>query len=136
MSRFTRALAVAATLAAIILAGMTAAHAQATDDHSRHDARRPPAQGQVGEAWHRRSPTFQQQTAADATLGRVLTRERFSIPDATPAQLPVPAPTQPNRQPSWLLVSLGVLAVLLLVAGLAVLGARRASRQARLGQPA
>ena len=65
-----------------------------------------------------------------AALGRVLARERFSIPDATPVQVPAPAPIQPNRQPSWLLTSLGVLAVLMLVAGLAALAARRARRRA------
>jgi hypothetical protein len=113
----------AATLAGITPASMTtAAHAQATDEPTRHDVRRPPTQGQVAEAWHRRSATSQQDKATDAPLGRVLAREPFSIPDPTPAQLPVSAPTQPNRQPSWLLVSLGVLAVEMLVAGLAVVG--------------
>jgi hypothetical protein len=45
---------VGVTLAVMTLAAMTAvAHAQATDEPtSRHDTRRPPTQGQVGEAWH------------------------------------------------------------------------------------
>ena len=60
-------------------------------------------------------------------------RERFAIPYGAPAEVPAPAPTQPNRQPSGLLTFLGVLAVLMLVAGLVVLAARRASRRARLG---
>jgi hypothetical protein len=129
MSKFARTLAVGATLAAISLAGMTsAAHAQATDEPTRH--RRPPTEGQVGESWRDRQATAKEQTAADAALGRVLARERFSIPNATPAEVPAPAPTQPNRQPSWLLTSLGVLAVLMLVAGLAALAARRARRRA------
>ena len=124
----TRALILGAMLAATHLASLTAlAHAQANDQQA---SRRPPTQGQVGEAWHRRSATSQQDKATDATLGREQAREPFAIPDPTPAQLPVSAPTQPNRQPSWLLVSLGALA------GLAVVGARRASRRARLGQPA
>ena len=133
MPKRTRTLVVAATLAATTLAGIIAAHAQVTDEHTR----RPPTQGQVGEAWHRRSATSQpktaQERAADAAIGRVEARGRVAVPNGTPAQLPVPAPTQPSRQPSWLLASLGVLAVL--VAGLAVLGARRAGRRARLGQP-
>ena len=67
----------------------------------------------------------------------------FSVPiqtllffTALSFQPTAPAPTQPNRPASWLLVSLGVLAVLLLAAGAAVLATRRASRRARLGQPA
>ena len=132
MSKLVRALVLGVALAAMNLAGLTAvASAQATEEPTgKQDARRPPTQGQVGEAWHRRSATSQQDKATDATLGREQAREPFAIPDPTPAQLPVSAPTQPNRQPSWLLVSLGALA------GLAVVGARRASRRARLGQPA
>ena len=126
MSKFIRTLAVGATLAAISLAGMTTAHAQATDQATL----RPPTERHVGESWRHRHTAAKEQTAADATLGRVLARERFSIPDATPAKVPAPAPTQPNRQPSWLLTSLGVLAVLMLVAGLAALAARRARRRA------
>jgi hypothetical protein len=126
MSRFTRTLAVAVTLSAISLAGITAAHAQATDQQA---TRRPPTERQVGESRRHRQPAAKAPTAADATLGRVLARERFSIPDTTPAQVPAPAPTRPNRQPSWLLTSLGVLAVVMLVVGAAVLVVRRASRR-------
>jgi hypothetical protein len=122
MSKLTRTLAVGAALAAISLAGMTAAHAQATDQQS---TLRPPAERRVGESWRHRQAAAQDQAAADATLRRVLARERFSIPDATPAKVPAPAPTQPNRQSSWLLTSLGVLAVVMLVAGLAARHARR-----------
>jgi len=127
MSKLTRTLVVAATLAAISLVAMTAvAHAQAT-------------QGQVGEAWHQHPAGSQQktaqETAADATLGRVLAPERSTIPNATPARVPAPVPTQSNQRPSWVLASFGVVAVLMLVVGLAVLAARRASRRARLGQP-
>jgi hypothetical protein len=138
MSKLTRTLAVAATLAAVTLAGMTTvAHAYpldpATDQPTSHQARRSPTQGQVGEAWHQHPVTSQPQTAADATLRRMLARERSTIPNQPAAQPAAPTPTHPNRQPGWLLASLGVLAVLLLVVGLAVLAARRASRQARLG---
>jgi carbohydrate-binding DOMON domain-containing protein len=143
MSKLTRTLVVGATLAAITLAGMTTvAHAYpldpATDQPTSHHARRPPTQGQVGEAWHQHPVTSQQttaqETAADATVGRMQARERFSIPNQTPAQVPAPAPAQPSGQPDWLVVSLGMLAaVLAVVAGLAVLAARRANRRARVG---
>jgi hypothetical protein len=140
MSKLTRTLVVGATLAALSLAGMTAvAHAQPTDEPSSHDATRPPTQGQVGEAWHKHPVTSQQKTAqeraADATVGRLLARERSAIPNATPAQVPAPVPTQPNQRPSWVLASFGVLAVLMLVVVLTVLAARQTSRRARLGQP-
>jgi hypothetical protein len=133
MFKLTRTLAIGATLAAVTLAGMiTVAHAQTTDEPIRHDARRPPTQGQVGEAWHKHPVTSHQETktAADAALGRVLARERFSIPNGAPDQVPPSVPSQPNRLPSWLFVSLGVLAVLMVGAGLAVLAAGRASRRA------
>jgi Na+(H+)/acetate symporter ActP len=43
-------------------------------------------------------------------------------------------PTQPSGQPIWLVVSLGGLAAALaLVAGLALLAARRANRRAQVG---
>jgi hypothetical protein len=140
MSKFSRALAVAATLAAITMAGMTTvAHAQPADEPTRQDARRPPTQSQVGEAWHQHPVTSQQKTAqeraADATVGRLPARERATIPNASPTQVPTPTPTQRNQRPSWVLTSFGVLAALMLLVGLAVLAARRASRRARLGQP-
>jgi hypothetical protein len=130
MSKPTRTLVVAATLAAITLAGTsTAAHAQVTDEH----ARRSPTQGQVGEAWHKHPVTSQQDTAADAALGRVEARERFSIPNATPAEVPVPAPPKPSRPSGWLFASLGVLvATLGLAGGLAMRAGRRTRRRARL----
>jgi CHASE1-domain containing sensor protein len=128
MSKLTRTLAAGVALAAISLAGMTTvAHAQPTDEPTRHHAR-PPTQGQVGEAWHQHS---QQQTPTDATVRRLLARERSTIPNQPSARVPAPAPNQPNRQPSWVLVSLGVLAVLVLAVGLAVLATRRASRRIR-----
>jgi hypothetical protein len=127
MSKLTRTLVVAATLATISLVAMTA-DAQATDD----PVGQPPTERQVGEAWRHGQAASQQQTAADTSLQRVQARERSSIPNATPAQPTAPA-TQPNRPPAWLPVTLGVLAVLMLVAGLVVPAARRASRRARLG---
>jgi hypothetical protein len=135
MSKLARTLVLGAMLAAMNLAGMTAiAHAQANDEPSGKEAR-PPTEGQVGETWRKRPVTSQQQTAADAALQRQLARERSSIPNGTPAQ--VPAPTQapdPSGQPSWLFPSLAVLAAVLAVSGgLAVTATKRASRRVRAG---
>jgi hypothetical protein len=135
----TRTLIIAATLTAMHLAGMTAvAHAQATDQPTGRQATlRPPTERQVGESWRHRQAASQDQAAADATLGRVQARERFSIPNATSAEVPAPVPPKPSGQPGWLVASLGVLvATLALVAGLAVMAARRASRKVRAGQAA
>jgi hypothetical protein len=134
MSKLARTFVLGAMLAAMNLAGMTAI-AQAQANNEGKDARRPPTEGQVGEAWHKRPVTSSQQTAADAALQRQLARERFSIPSGTPAQ--VPAPTQspePSGQPGWLVASLTVLAAALALAGgLAVMAAKRASRRVRAG---
>jgi hypothetical protein len=138
MSKLARTLVLGAMLAAMNLAGMTAvAHAQANDEPNGREAR-PPSEGQVGETWRKRPVTSQQQSAADAALQRQLARERFSIPNGTPAQAPAPPQAdEPSGQPGWLVASLGVLAaVLALVAGLAVLAARRANRKVQAGQAA
>jgi hypothetical protein len=134
MSKRTRALVLAATLAAMNLAGLTAvAHAQANDDPDGKVARRPPTERQVGEAWRHGQVATPEQTAADAALQRQLARERFSIPNATPAQTTAPVPDEPSGQPGWLLASVGVLAAALALAGgLAVLAAKRAGRRARI----
>jgi hypothetical protein len=132
MSKRTRALILGAALAAMNLAAMTAvAQAQATNKGK--DARRPPSERQVGEPWRDGQVASPEQTAADAALQRQLARERFSIPSATPAQVPAPVPDEPSGQPGWLLASVGVLAVALALAGgLAVLAAKRAGRRARI----
>ena len=82
--------------------------------------------------------TAQQQSTGDATLRRVLARERFSIPNVAPARVASPMlPAEPGGQPSWLTPALSVLAaVLALVAGVAVVAARRAHRSQRAGQTA
>jgi hypothetical protein len=137
MSKLARTLVVGAMLAVMSLAGMTAvAHAQANDEPNGKEAR-PPTEGQVGEIWRKRPMTSQQQTAADAALRRQLARERFSIPSGTPAQAPAPEPAEPGGQPGWLVASLGVLvAAPALIAGVAVMAARRARRRVRAGQAA
>ena len=136
MSKLARTLVLGAMLAAMNLAGMTAvAQAQANDDPDGKVARRPPSERQVGETWRHGQAATPEQTAADAALQRQLARERFSIPNGSPAQ--VPAPTQapePSGLPGWLVASLAVLAAALAVSGgLAVMAARRASRRVRAG---
>jgi hypothetical protein len=128
MSKRTRTLVVAATLAAVTLAGTsTAAHAQVTDEH----ARRPPTQGQVGESWHQRQVPAEQPTiASDARRPPTESQvgESWRHQTDAPAQ-----PVEPDGLPSWVMASLGLLtAVLALAGGLAVLAARRAGRRARL----
>ena len=134
MSKLARTLVLGAMLAAMNLAGMTAvAQAQANDEGK--NARRPPTERQVGEAWRKRPVTSQQQAAADAALRRQLAQEHSYRSSETPDQ--VPAPTQapdPSGQPSWLIASLAVLAAALAVSGgLAVMAAKRASRRVRAG---
>jgi hypothetical protein len=128
MSKRIRTLVVAATLAAITLAGTsTAAYAQVTDEH----ARRPPTQGQVGESWHQRQVTAEQPNlASDAR--RPPTESQ--VGESWRHQTDVPAqPVEPGGLPSWIMASFGLLAaVLALAGGLTVRAARRAGRRARL----
>jgi hypothetical protein len=138
MSKRTRALILGVTLAAMNLVGLTAvAHAQANHDPDGKDARRLATERQAGETRRERPVTSQQQATADATLQRVLARERFSIPSETPDQPTAPAPPEPSAQPNWLVASLGGFAAgLALASGLAVLAARQAGRRARVGHAA
>jgi hypothetical protein len=139
MSKLTRALALTAMLAAMNLAGMTAAaQAQATDHPTRQDTRRPPIESRAGEYWRDRPAAPQEQSTGDATLRRLLARERYSIPDGAPTQVTSPMrPAEPSGRPDWLTPALGVLAVVLaLVAGVAVMAARRAKSSQRAGQTA
>jgi hypothetical protein len=121
MSKHTRALVLAAIVAAINLAGMTAiAQAQPPDAVERFrrgerasqqqptiaDTRRPPTEAQVGESWRH--------------LGNVGVR-----------------PPEPSGQPDWLGPAIGVLAAILaLAAGLVVMAAKRVGRRVRAGQAA
>jgi hypothetical protein len=139
MSRLTRALALVAMLAAMNLAAVTAV-AQA---HTRTD----PATGQPA-------------GNADATVQRLLARERFTVPTAAPAHPrllleeqrssllnlpgdePAPAtspirPTEHSGRPGWLAPALTMLAlVMTVIAVAAVLVGRRAHRIQRASQTA
>jgi hypothetical protein len=135
MSKRARTLILGVALAAMNLAGMTAvAHAYPLDptaDHAVASQQQNPTDAQ--ERFRRGERASQEQTAADATVRRLLARERSSIPSGTPAQMPVPVqPPEPSGQPDWLVPAIGVLAaVLALVAGLVAMAARRTGRRAR-----
>jgi hypothetical protein len=165
MSKLARTLALAAMLAATNLAAVTAvarAHTNSEPASTRHRALGRVESPATGE----HAVTAQQQTTGDATVRRLLARERSSIPDTAPTQaaaaahprllldeerssllnLPNRAPTQPTSpvqpaapsgQAGWLTPALGVVAaVLAVVAGVAVLAARRAHRSQRASQVA
>jgi hypothetical protein len=136
MSKLARALVVGATLAAMNLAATTTvAHAQPTDEPTgKQDARRPPTERQVGEAWrHPQLAAEEPNVAGDARRPPTETQ----VGESWRRQTSAPVPAEPGGQPGWLLASLGGLAAALaLVAGLTVLAARRASRRARLGHAA
>jgi len=157
MSKLARALILAATLAAMNLAGLTAV-AQTNDQD-------PTSQQEVADNWNdyqqatRVPPAeLQARRQADATQRKLAERwsyynqatrmspaelkawmqakDRPDSPTQPPTQVPAAPvqPTEPNGQPIWLVVSLGGLAAALaLVAGLALLAARRANRRAQVG---
>jgi hypothetical protein len=137
MSKLTRALILGATLAAVNLVAMTTvAHAQANDEPtSNQDARQPPTERQVGEAWRHPQMAAEQSTVADDTR-QPPTEAQVGESWRHPTSAPVP-PAEPSGQPSWLIPSLGALAAgLALAGGLAVLAAKRAGRRARVGHAA
>jgi hypothetical protein len=131
MSKLARALILGITLAAINLTGAVA-QAQSNDEStSTQDARRPPSQGQVGEAWRQPQAPAEQPTVAGDTR-RPPTEAQVGESWRHPASVPV-RPAEPNGPSGWLVASLGGLAAALALAGgLAVLAARRAGRRARL----
>jgi hypothetical protein len=159
MSKLARALILAATLAALNLAGLTAV-AQANDQDST-------SQQELAENWNdyqqatrvppaelkarRQADATQRQLSENWTYYYHATRMSPAGPKAwmqakdradtsTETRAPVPAPVRPPEpagQPGWLVVSLGGLAAALaVVAGLAIVAARRANRRARAGQVA
>jgi hypothetical protein len=152
MSKLTRVLALAAMVAAMHVAGMaTVAQSHPADRVTGQDARRPPTERHVGEAWRKRPPATSRPATSRPTTSRPATsrpttmdaavrqllRGRSSIPSGTPAQMPAPVPAESSGQSGLLVASLGVLAAAMaLIAGLAVLVARRASRRVRTGPAA
>jgi hypothetical protein len=104
------------------LAGMTAV-AQAQSAHD--DAVQRFRQGERAS---------QEQPTTDEVVQRFRQGERASQEQPT-TDNPAPLqPDQPTGQPGWLVVSLAMLAATLaVVAGLAVLAARRANHRARIG---
>jgi hypothetical protein len=163
MSKLARAVVLVAMLAAINLAGLVAmaqAHTGNDPPSARHGAL-----GRVeflATADH--GVASQEQLSADATIRRLLARERASIPNGAPGHTSAqaqatdtratlaqeryystwgyggastPAPAEPSGQPTWLVIALAVLAaVLALVAGVAVLAFHRATRSQHAGQTA
>jgi hypothetical protein len=127
MSKLARALTLAATLAAIGLAPMTAvAQTQASDHATSEDAAHRATVRRVA-----------QQAAADTAHRRLLAQERSLTPTGAPAQLPNPMPlAEPGRQPGWLTPALAALVFLPPAAGVAVLVVRRANRRQGAGQTA
>jgi hypothetical protein len=124
MSKLIRVLALVAMVAAMHLAGMAVvAQAHPADQVTGQDARR------------KRPPATSRPTTMDAAV-RQLLRDRSSIPSGTPAQMPAPPPAESSGQSGWLVASLGVLAAAMaLIAGLAVLVARRAKTAGTRSMP-
>jgi hypothetical protein len=134
-STLARALVLGALLAATNLASMTAvAHAQSTDESTgKQDARRPPTQGQVGEAWQQPqvAPTVPEE-AGDAR--RSPTESQVGEPWRHQPDVSARS-TTPDGRSGWRMASLLFLAAALALAGgLAVHAATRPGRSTRVGQ--
>jgi hypothetical protein len=142
MSKLVRACVLGAMLAAINLAGMTAgAQAQANDEPAGKQgaARRPPTEGQVGESWrHRQAASDAPTSTRDARRPPLETRVGESWGHGarvSQEQTTAVRPAEPSGQPGWLVLGLGVsAAALTLVAGLAVVAAKRMRRKVPTGQ--
>jgi hypothetical protein len=128
MSKRTHALVLVAMVAAMNLAGMTAI-AQALPSDAVEQFRR-------GERASQDDST-PAEAVEEFRRGERASQEQPATDNPTPpaAQVPTPLqPDQPTGQPGWLVVSLAMLAATLaVVAGLAVLAARRANHRARIG---
>jgi hypothetical protein len=157
MSKLARILILAATVAALNLAGL-AAVAQPNDqdptsqqeladnwNHYQQATHIPPAelqarrqadaaQRKLAERWNY---YYQATRMSPAELQAWLqAKDRPDTPTTPPTQVPAAPvrPTEPDGQPTWLVVSLGGLAAALaVVAGLAIVAARRANRRAQVG---
>jgi hypothetical protein len=152
MSKLARALALAAMLTAMQLAGMTAlAQAHTTDQPTGQ------ADATVRRLLAREQPSGTPgQAASDAAHQQALAQERYystwgsenpAIQQALAQErayrtsgygdTAAPVPAEPGGQPGWLTPALGVLSVVLaLVGGVAVLATRRAHRSQRASQTA
>jgi hypothetical protein len=137
MSSRTRVLVVGAVLAAMNLVAMTTvAHAQA--DNEGKDARRPPTQSQVGEAWHQPQKVVDAPAVAGNSR-RPPTESQVGEPwrHQTNVQTNAPMrPTRPDEPQGWRIASLGFLAAALVLAGgaLTVYAVRRSGRSTRVGE--
>ena len=111
-SRLTQAVVLGALLAAASLATMTAVAHATSEPTLTHDSQRPPTQGQVGEAWHRRSVVVNQYPVAgdmrrpptegqvgEAWHPRVSVPMRLASRPASPAAVSRPWPPWPP--PPW-----------------------------------
>jgi hypothetical protein len=157
MSKLARSLILAATVVALNLAGL-AAVAQANDQDAPSQQEVAENWNDYNQATHIPLAELKARTQAEAAQRKLSERwtyyyhasrmspadlkawmqakDRPDTPTTPPAQVPAAPvqPTEPNGQPTWLVVSLGGLAAALaLVAGLALLAARRANRRAQVG---
>jgi hypothetical protein len=151
MSKLARTLILAATVAALNLPGMTAV-AQTNDQdttsqqelaenwkHYQQATRVPPAELQARILSERWTYYYHATRMSPAELRAwVQARDRADTPTEPRARVTAPRrPPEPSGQRDWLVLTLSVLsAALALVAGLAVLAARRASRRLRTGHAA
>ena len=143
MCKLARALTLAAMLAAMNLAGMTAlAQAHPTDRQveTAWRERQVAAQQQAADAAHRRllaqEHSYSTSDYGDPAIQQALAQERF-YSSSSYGSASAPAPAEGSGQAGWLTPALGVLAaVMALVAGAAVVAARRANRSQRAGQAA
>jgi hypothetical protein len=153
MPKLARPLMLVAMLAAMNLAAMTAVASAHTGNDTTSTRHR--ALGRVESI-----ATDQPSGQADATVRRLLAKERFAfpntapthprllldedrssllnLPDAAPAQATSPVrPATPSGQAGWRILAVVVLAaVVALVAAVAVMAARRTHRSQRAGQTA
>ena len=121
-SRLTQAVVLGALLAAASLATMTAVAHATSEPTLTHDSQRPPTQGQVGEAWHRRSVVVNQYPVA-GDMRRPPTEGQ--VGEAWHPRVSVPMrPSEPTSQPGRRVAALAALAA----AALAVSGGLVAKR--------
>jgi hypothetical protein len=143
MSKLARTLTLAAMLAAMNLAGMTAlAQAHPTDQATAKPTRHPVTSPQqaAADAAHRRllaqERSYSTSDYGDPAIQQALAQER-SYSSWSYGNTSAPAPAEGSGQAGWRTPALGALAaVLALVAGAAVVAARRANRSQRAGQAA